>query len=171
MRERQGKEESTDNPLLKNLRGRWRPQYWPVLAFSSTGLTTWWHGIDCYDGLQFRERFKIETTTIFSMLYLENLPQKNLELLEVIRNRLISSFPYLSLLLPFPLSLFLSSPHFSRALSSLDARFSTISWRKRGDYSQSNNGPGQWSVHMPFESLKYVQLNCCISVYYCTAIT
>ena len=39
---------------------------------------------------------------------------------------------------PFPLSLFLSSPNFSRALSSLDARFSTIFWRKRGDYSQSN---------------------------------
>ena len=39
---------------------------------------------------------------------------------------------------PLPLSLFfLSSPHFSRALSSLEARFSTISWRKRGDYSQS----------------------------------
>ena len=39
---------------------------------------------------------------------------------------------------PFPLSLFLSSLHFSRALSSLDARFSTIFWRKRGDNSQSN---------------------------------
>ena len=68
--------ETTDNPLLKNLRGRWRPQYsnWPVLAFPSTGLT---------DGLQFRERFKIETTTIFSMLDLENLPQKKLGLLAV----------------------------------------------------------------------------------------
>ena len=40
--EREGKVETTDNPLLKNLRGRWRPQYsdWPVLAFPSTGLTT-----------------------------------------------------------------------------------------------------------------------------------
>ena len=35
-RERDGKEETTDNPLLKNLRDRWRPQYsdWPVLALS-----------------------------------------------------------------------------------------------------------------------------------------
>ena len=41
-RERNGKEETTDNALLKILRGRWRPQYsdWPVLAFPSTGLTT-----------------------------------------------------------------------------------------------------------------------------------
>ena len=41
-RERDGKEETTDNPLLKNLCGRWWPQYsdWPVLAFPSTGLTT-----------------------------------------------------------------------------------------------------------------------------------
>ena len=39
-RERDGKEETTDNPLLKNMRGRWRPQYsdWPVLAFPSIGL-------------------------------------------------------------------------------------------------------------------------------------
>ena len=41
-RERDGKEETIDNPLLKNLRGRWWPQYsdWPVLAFLSTGLMT-----------------------------------------------------------------------------------------------------------------------------------
>ena len=41
-REREGKMETTDSPLLQNLRGRWRPQYsdWPVLAFPSTGLTT-----------------------------------------------------------------------------------------------------------------------------------
>ena len=34
-RGRDGKEKTTDNPLLKNLRGCWRPQYsnWPVLAF------------------------------------------------------------------------------------------------------------------------------------------
>ena len=40
--EREGKVETTDNPLLKNLRGRWRPRYsdWPVWAFPSTGLTT-----------------------------------------------------------------------------------------------------------------------------------
>ena len=39
---RGGKVETTDNPLLKNLRGRWWPQYsdWPVWAFLSTGLTT-----------------------------------------------------------------------------------------------------------------------------------
>ena len=35
------------------------------------------------DGIQFRERFKIETTIIFSMLDLENLPQKKLGLLAV----------------------------------------------------------------------------------------
>ena len=31
--ERDGKEETTDNPLLKNLCGHWRPQYsdWPFL--------------------------------------------------------------------------------------------------------------------------------------------
>ena len=41
-RERDGKEKTTDNPLLKTLRGRWRPQYsdWPVWAFLSTGLMT-----------------------------------------------------------------------------------------------------------------------------------
>ena len=38
---------------------------------------------ECYDGLQFREGFKIETTTIFSMLHLENLPQKKLGFLAV----------------------------------------------------------------------------------------
>ena len=51
-REREGKRETTDNPLFKNLRGRWRPQYsdWPVLAFPSTGLTTCWHleFLDCF---------------------------------------------------------------------------------------------------------------------------
>ena len=70
-RETEGKKETTDNPLFKNLHGRWWPQYsdWPVLAFPSTGPTTWWHleFRDCYDGLQFRERFKIETTTRISM--------------------------------------------------------------------------------------------------------
>ena len=41
-RERDGKEKTTDNPLLKNLHGCWRCQYsdWPVWAFLSTGLTT-----------------------------------------------------------------------------------------------------------------------------------
>ena len=66
--EREGKEGTTDNPLFKNLCSRWQPQYsdWPVLAFLSTG-----------------PRFKIETTTIFSMLDLENLPQKKLGCLAV----------------------------------------------------------------------------------------
>ena len=38
-RERDREEETTDNSLLRNLRGRWRPQYsdWPVWAFPSTG--------------------------------------------------------------------------------------------------------------------------------------
>ena len=79
--------ETTDNLLLKNLRGCWRPQYsdWPVLAFTSTGLATLWHleFLDCYEGMQFPEHFKIETTTIFSMLDLENLLQKKLELLAI----------------------------------------------------------------------------------------
>ena len=35
--------------------------------------------------MQFRKRFKIETTTIFSMLDLENLPQKKLGILAVYR--------------------------------------------------------------------------------------
>ena len=39
----------------------------------------------CYDGMKFRERFKIETKTIISMLDLENLPQKKLGLLAVNR--------------------------------------------------------------------------------------
>ena len=43
----------------------------------------------------------------------------------------------LLLLLPSPSHFFLSSLHFSGDLSSLKAQFSTISWRKRGDYSQS----------------------------------
>ena len=40
--ENEGKEETADNPLSKNLRGCWRPQFsdWPVLAFPSTGLPT-----------------------------------------------------------------------------------------------------------------------------------
>ena len=39
-RERDGKGETTDNPLLKNLRSCWWPQHsdWSVLAFPSTGL-------------------------------------------------------------------------------------------------------------------------------------
>ena len=49
--------------------------------------------LDCYDGLKFRERFKIETTTIVSMLDLENLPQKKLGLLAVTKNRLIRWTP------------------------------------------------------------------------------
>ena len=38
-REWERKEETTDNPLFKNLCSHWRPQYsdWPVLAFQSTG--------------------------------------------------------------------------------------------------------------------------------------
>ena len=72
---------------LKNLHCHWRPLYsdWPVLAFPSTGLTTLWHFefLVCYNGLQFQEHFKIETTTIFSMLDLENLLQKKLGLLAV----------------------------------------------------------------------------------------
>ena len=60
-REREGKEETIDNPLLKNLRGLWRPQYsdWPVWAFPSTGLTTLWHleFLNCNDDLQFRRTF------------------------------------------------------------------------------------------------------------------
>ena len=57
---REGKVETTDTPLLKNLRGRWR-QYsdWPVLLFHQKvsrhdGRLEF---LDCYDGLQFRERF------------------------------------------------------------------------------------------------------------------
>ena len=77
---------TTDNPMFKNLRGRWRSQYsdWPVLARLSTGLTT------CYDVMQFLDRFRVETTTIFSMLDLENLPQKKLGLLAV-NKKLIDS--------------------------------------------------------------------------------
>ena len=67
---------SADSPLFKTLLGRWlfRQQ-----------VTTCWHleFLDCYDGLQFRERFKIETTTIIGMLDLDNLPQKKLGLLAV----------------------------------------------------------------------------------------
>ena len=40
-KERNGEKraEITENPLFRNLRGRWRPQYpdWPVLTFPSTG--------------------------------------------------------------------------------------------------------------------------------------
>ena len=84
--ERDGKEETTDNPLLKSLRGRWQPQYsdWPFFAFcqlshdmitSRVSRLLW--------RLAVWECFKIETTTIFSMLDLENLPQKKLGLLAV----------------------------------------------------------------------------------------
>ena len=83
------------NPLLKNLRGRWRPQYsdWPVLAVFRQQVSR-------HDGIaslsivmtacSFEKVFQKIETTIFSMLDLENLPQKKLGLRPKVSNTFAS---------------------------------------------------------------------------------
>ena len=79
------------------------------------------------------------------------------------REGVVSTFPSLSLLHPSPLSpfLFLSSSHFSCTLSSLDARFSSISWRKRGDYSQSRSRQHQPKDSELAKEKKQMMSFCC----------
>ena len=86
--ENEGKVETTDNPLLKNLRVRWRPQY------SNCQFGLFRQQVSQHDGIlsfsivmtacSFENVFKkIGTTAIFNMLDLENLPQKKLGLFAV----------------------------------------------------------------------------------------
>ena len=91
-KERDGKEETIDNRLLKNLRGRWRPQYsdWPVWLFRQQ--------VSRHDGISsfsivmtacsFENFLKLKPQQYSACLISKIFRSKSWDFLQSIRNRL-----------------------------------------------------------------------------------
>ena len=82
--------ETADNPLLKNLRGRWRSQYsdWPVLAFPSTAVSRH-DGISSFSIVIFENVLKLKPQQYSACSISKIFHRKSWDFLQSIRNRLI----------------------------------------------------------------------------------